>query len=1185
MKDFLIDPLENLKAFNKLLEDIENNISPISMHGVLEENMGHLIMTLNKKTNKQILLVTYNEKRSKDLYEDLKNIYSDTDVALFPQKELILYDVDAFSSERTHQRLGVLSSLLLKRSKIVVTSLGAILDKLMPRDLFLDHTLSLELGQEIDLDLVLKSLVDSGYERASLVEQRGQFSIRGGIVDVFPPFYDYPVRIEFFDTQVDSIRFFDYRDQRSLDTLDSVLIHPTEDLIIPIEKRKDLALKLEEDFAKAYGKKAFNIDQKEKLFKFQKYIELLKENEVPDNLDILIPYLTNDLSGTILDYYDEDALIVLDEPRRLRESYEEANSLFVERMTDLLEVGEVLNSHIDVKYSYDYMVKAFKEKILITKAAFLKQDNDFPPKSINQFRIRTMPVYHGKLDMLKDDLDRYLYRGYKILILASTSDRGKRIKDLLKNIGIEAEFHEDRDKSIKTGQVFISLASLNAGFEYEEIKFAIISDKDIFGTTKTKSKKKKDREKKSKSSLTFGDLNEGDYVVHEDHGIGQYLGIEKLKIQGITKDYLLIQYKAKDRLYLPIEQMSMIQKYIGSDSIKPKVNRLNSSEWVRTKIKTKKAIEEMAGELLDLYAKREQVKGYQFSEDFPWQQEFEEMFPYEETRGQIHSIEEIKKDMEKNKPMDRLLCGDVGYGKTEVALRAAFKAVMDSKQVAILVPTTILAQQHYNTLIERFEKYPMKVALLSRFKSSNEIKNSIDLIRKGLVDIVVGTHRLLSKDVVFKDLGLLIIDEEQRFGVKHKEKLKQLKENVDVLTLTATPIPRTLHMSLVGIRDMSVIEEPPEERYPIQTFVTEYNRALIRDAILKEISRGGQVYYVYNRVESIDKVAADLAQLVPEASFGVGHGQMTERTLEKVMVDFMDKKTDVLVCTTIIETGLDIQNVNTIFVHDADKMGLSQLYQLRGRVGRSNRIAFAYFIYQKDKVLSEIAEKRLRAIKEFTEFGSGFKIAMRDLEIRGAGNLLGVEQHGNIESIGYDLYVKYLGQAIQKLKGHEVVEKLDTSIDIKVDGYITNDYIEDEEQKIEIYKRISTIESIDDYRELIDELIDRYGDLPKAVESLMNISYIRSIASRNHIKNIVQIDKKVRLDYESIDYIGLDLIQALSETYGNMIQYDLTNNPSITISIKGDIINSLKTMLEKIDEFNSIGLKRKEEVETEVDKN
>ena len=611
--------------------------------------------------------------------------------------------------------------------------------------------------------------------------------------------------------------------------------------------------------------------------------------------------------------------------------------------------------------------------------------------------------------------------------------------------------------------------------------------------------------------------------------------------------------------------MGMIQKYIGSDSIKPKINKLSGGDWTKTRTKTKKAIEDMAADLLELYAKREKLRGYDFSPDTGWESEFEDMFSYDETPGQLQSTAEIKKDMENSKPMDRLLCGDVGYGKTEVALRAAFKAIMDSKQVAILVPTTILAQQHYNTLMDRFGSFPVRVAMLSRFRSPSEQKENVKQLKKGMIDIVVGTHRLLSKDVEFKDLGLLIVDEEQRFGVKHKESLKRLKETVDVLTLTATPIPRTLHMSLVGIRDMSVIEDPPEERYPIQTYVTEQNKSLVREAIIKEISRGGQVYYVYNRVETIDKMAMELQQLVPEAVFAIGHGQMSERELEKVMLDFMNKETDVLICTTIIETGLDIPNVNTIIIHDADKMGLSQLYQLRGRVGRSNRIAFSYFTYEKDKVLSEVAEKRLRAIKEFTEFGSGFKIAMRDLEIRGAGNLLGMEQHGHIESIGYDLYVKYLGDAVRKLKGEAVVERIDTSVDIKVDGFISSRYIEDEEQKIEIYKKISSVESILDYEELIDELIDRFGDLPKPVENLMNISYIRALASRNGVKSIMQQSSRLKLDYAAVDFLRPELINLLSKTYGRDIEFDLSTEPGISLSIKGDVIKRLRELVEKID--------------------
>ncbi len=614
--------------------------------------------------------------------------------------------------------------------------------------------------------------------------------------------------------------------------------------------------------------------------------------------------------------------------------------------------------------------------------------------------------------------------------------------------------------------------------------------------------------------------------------------------------------------------MNLIQKYIGSDSVKPKINRLNSGDWQRTKARAKKAVEDMAEDLLNLYAKRETLEGYSFSEDTPWQRQFEDLFPFEETEGQLKSTMEIKKDMESKKPMDRLLCGDVGYGKTEVALRAAFKALMDGKQVAILVPTTILAQQHYNTILERFQDFPIKPALLSRFKTPREQKLAIEGLANGVVDIVVGTHRLLSQDVKFKDLGLLIIDEEQRFGVKHKEKLKRLRENIDVLTLTATPIPRTLHMSLVGIRDMSVLEEPPEERYPIQTYVVEFNEQMIRDAILKEVARGGQVYFVYNRVDTIDKMASKLRALVPEVTFSVGHGQMGERQLERVMMGFLNKEADVLVCTTIIETGLDIPNVNTIIVYNADKMGLSQLYQLRGRVGRANRIAYGYFTYEKDRVLSEVAEKRLRAIKEFTEFGSGFKIAMRDLEIRGAGNLLGSEQHGHIEAIGYDLYVKFLSETIRKLKGEIVVEEIDTTIDLKVDGYIPRAFIQDEEQKIEIYKKIAAINNIEDYRELIDELIDRFGDIPKEVENLMDISYIKSLSNKNRIKNISEINGIIRLDLVSTENMSLELIHELSKDYGRSISFDLSAKPYLNFKPKKDVLNELKILIEKIDGFH-----------------
>jgi len=1167
MKDFLIDPLLGLKGYENLLNNIKSKTSPIAVHGLLDENFAQFCYALRQHTNRQILVLTYEELKARHIFDELGSLNDDEELHLFPKKDILFYDVDAFSSERTHQRLKVLSKLNTENKAIVVSSIDSVLDKIVSKDIFEENCLSISISEEVNLENISLKLVTSGYERVHMVESIGQFSIRGGIIDIFPPDSKYPYRVELFDLEVDSIRTFDHVTQRSLEVLDKITIFPVKEILIPNEYKKDISLLLEDDLNKYLKKKKDDRYNEVASDKFNKYIEFLKTDNTINNLDMLLPYLDDRLTSSVLDYLNEDAIIIIHEPRRVLETEQRMMTSFFEKVTELLEIGELLNSHFKMRYDYDNFKDEIKKRITITSATFLKQDNDYPPKSLIQFNCRTMAVYHGKLDILKDDLERYLYRGYKIVILSGTEERGLRLKDTLDHIGVTSEFHNQRNFDLKSNQIFITPGTFKSGFEYEGIKFAIISDSEIFGVSRKKSKTEKRKVKKRETTLTFGDLNEGDFVVHENYGIGQYLGVEQLNIQGVRKDYLKIQYKGKDRLYLPIEQMGMIQKFIGSDSIKPKINKLSGSEWNKTKSKTKKAIEEMAMDLLELYAKREKLKGYEFSEDTPWQRQFEEMFPYEETSGQLSSIEEIKKDMETPKPMDRLLCGDVGYGKTEVALRAAFKAIMESKQVAILVPTTILAQQHYNTMVERFGDFPIKMAMLSRFRSTTQQKASVEGLRKGLIDIVVGTHRLLSKDISFKDLGLLIIDEEQRFGVKHKETLKKIKESVDVLTLTATPIPRTLHMSLVGIRDMSVIENPPEERYPIQTYVTENNKTLVRDAILREVERGGQVYYVYNRVETIDKVTMDLQQLVPEASFSIGHGQMSEKELENVMFEFMNKQKDVLVCTTIIETGLDIPNVNTIIIHDSDKMGLSQLYQLRGRVGRSNRIAYAYFVYEKNKVLSEVAEKRLRAIKEFTEFGSGFKIAMRDLEIRGAGNLLGIEQHGHIESIGYDLYAKYLGEAVRRLKGEDVKEKIDTTVELKVDGYITSEYIQDEEQKIEIYKRIASIESIDDYRDLIDELIDRFGDLPKAVENLMNIAYIRALGMRNNILNIAQVGTSLRLDYQSQDFINLVLIQHLTGIYGLKISFDMSKDASITLITKGDIINRAKEILEEIDNF------------------
>lgn len=1166
MKNFLIDTLRESDSYNRLLKNIQEGKSPLMTYGIINENISHILYGLSNHTKKQILFLTYQEKRARSIYEDIINFGADN-TYLFPKKELIFYNIDAHSNEENNKRLEVLSKLSVGQDLIVVASIEAIFDKIISRKKFTDMIKKISVGEEFDLEKLVEFFVLAGYERVPMVEAIGQFSVRGGIVDYFPANSKNPVRVEFFDTEVDSIRSFDYLNQRSIENLDSVYITPAHEILILDEYREEILENLAKDLKVTLKKEKLKEEYLEKIQdKYSNLLNNVKDSVYVPNRDILVPYIDVKHFDSLIDYFKSDALVYLDEPKRLEERYGIFKEDFLNRFKDLFVSGELLNAHIDMFMDRKTIDSKLREKTFIESTALLSGKGRLKYKDLIGFTLKSTSSYNGKLELLIEDLKYYKGQNYKIIITAGTEERARRLSSRLLEENIENSFTLSTNKEILKGEVIITLGSLQGGFEYPEEKLVFINDRDIFGAGKKISKAAK--RKKGKKILSFTDLKLGDYVVHENHGIGRYEGVEQLDIQGIKKDYLNIRYRDGDKLFVPIDQMHLIQKYIGTDSISPKVNKLSSAEWAKTKLRAKKAVEDMAEELLELYAKRESAKGFAFSEDGNWQREFEDYFPHEETDGQLRSIEEIKKDMESNKPMDRLLCGDVGYGKTEVALRAAFKAINDGKQVAFLVPTTILAQQHFNTIENRFENFPIEISMLSRFRSAKNQKETLARLKNGTMDLVVGTHRLLSNDVKFKDLGLLIIDEEQRFGVKHKEKMKQLKESIDVLTLTATPIPRTLHMSLSGIRDMSVIEEPPEDRYPVQTYVLEHNDQLIRDAILREINRGGQIYYVYNRVRSIEKVTTHLKELVPEASFGIGHGQMSERALENVMVDFYNKEFDVLVCTTIIETGVDIPNVNTIIIHDADKMGLSQLYQLRGRVGRANRVAYGYFTYERDKVLSEVAERRLLAIKEFTEFGSGFKIAMRDLEIRGAGNLLGAQQHGQIEAIGYDLYVKFLNDAVKRLKGEKLEEVVDTIIDLKVDGYIRNSYIRNEEQKVDVYKRIAGISDMEMYRDLVDELIDRFGDLPRETENLMDISYIRSLGSRNNIKSIIEMNKLVSIDFELEENINLELIAYLSKNYAYRINFNVTKNPGFKFKIRNDVLGELKLLLENIDSFN-----------------
>lgn len=1169
--NMFIDSLKNLSSYDQLVNEINKKSSPIALHGLSEENISHVSYGLNQHLDRQILIITYDDLRAKKIMEDL-SFFSRESSELFPTKEVVLYDIDAHSHEVSNHRVRVMDRLAQGENIVVVSSIHSIMNKIMTKAITKKYTMDIELGHTIDLNKLSKTFVTQGYERVDMVEGIGQFSIRGGIIDLFPVNSNNPFRIELFDDEIDSIRLFDLKTQRSIENLLRIHIPPIKEILLLDGEVDNIINGIENDLSICTKKlqKKGEAEITDKLTeKFRYYIDRLSNGLSIGNIDLLIPYLQQELSS-IIEYFKSDAIVIVDEPQRIEESVKGHRQDFINRFTDLFERGEILSRHQDIYQNYDYIIENIIDMICITTTNLLKNNPRFKPKAIINFSIKSMQSFHNKIEILVDELKHFKYRGYKTIILSGTKERGVRLTKNLLEREIECSYVEDSQREIKSGQVFITSGSISRGFEYSNLKFAIISDKEVFGTYK-KTRPTKTRKDTTKIA-SFTDLNIGDYVVHETHGIGKYIGVEQLTVQGVRKDYLAVKYSGEDKLYVPIDQMNLIQKYIGSDTVEPKINKLGSSEWAKTKTRVKKAIEDMASDLIKLYAARQTVKGYQFSPDTPWQKQFEDAFPYEETEDQLRCIEEIKRDMEKDRPMDRLLCGDVGYGKTEVALRAAFKAIMDGKQVALLVPTTILAQQHYNTIVERFNQFPIKAEMLSRFRTPTQQKKIINDLKSGNLDIVVGTHRLLSKDVKFKDLGLLIIDEEQRFGVKHKEAIKIIKETVDVLTLTATPIPRTLHMSLIGIRDMSVIEEPPEERYPVQTYVVEYNDQIVKDAIARELSREGQVYYLYNKVQNIQQFASRVKKLVPDGRVAIGHGQMSERELERVMMDFLNRDTDILVCTTIIETGLDIPNVNTIIINDADKMGLSQLYQLRGRVGRSNRVASAYFTYEKNKVLTEVAEKRLKAIKEFTEFGSGFKIAMRDLEIRGAGNLLGSEQHGQMAAIGYDLYVKFLDETIKKLRGEKREETVDTTIELNVDGYIPKKYIENEEQKVEIYKRISSIMSKQDYSDVLEEIMDRFGEIPNEVTNLLKISYIKSLCSKAKIVSVSQNDQLIKLEFKSPEYITPDLINALVLSYGRRMTFDLSKTPNFKYKLMGksqeNILHELEKVIEKISGFN-----------------
>ncbi|TAN69250.1 transcription-repair coupling factor [Paraclostridium sordellii 8483] len=1097
MNDIFISPLQNSKEYKDVINNIENNKGTLLINGLVQSQKPNIVYSIFNDLKKQILYIANTDLEAKKVYEDLC-FYMKDKVDYLSSQDIYFYHLDAKDRNDEARKLKVLLRMISKENTVIVTSVEAVLSKYVPKEVLKKNIFTYKIGDTIDIENISKKLVNLGYERVSKIEGFGQFSIRGGIIDVFSLEYDTPIRIELFDDEIESIRTFDVFTQKSIKKIKKCTITPSREFIYP-ENTEESLTRLEKDISKIADDDVY------------KSIENIKTKTYFEGVENYIDYMYTDENKSIFTYLKEDAVVFINDVSRLKERCENYINEFKENYKLNLERGLALKQQGNLLYHYSDLEYLAQGKKLILNMLLTKSIKDISVKSIVNFESREIPSFNGKLDILAEELTRLKYNGHKVVLATNTYDRAKKLNKELLNLGIETVLSRKRDVEIYSSQVVIVVGNITSGFQYKSIKFDVITDKEMIGSNKRAKTSKSKKFNKGQKIETFLDLNVGDYVVHENSGVGRYVGIDQLSVNGVKKDYMRVVYQGGDNLYVPIDQMDKIQKFIGADTEKVKLNKLGSSEWSKAKAKVKKEIEDMTKDLVELYAKREKIKGYRFSKDTLWQSEFETLFPYQETDDQIKAIEETKKDMESNKVMDRLICGDVGYGKTEVAIRAIFKACMDQKQVAVLVPTTILAQQHYNTFRSRFENYPIRVEVLSRFKTPKEQKQIIEDARKGLVDVIIGTHRIISKDIDLPNLGLVVIDEEQRFGVKHKESLKKIKSTVDVLTLSATPIPRTLHMSLSGIRDMSVIEEPPQERYPVITYVVEGKESIIQDEIEREIARGGQVFFVYNRVERIDEMASMIQRLVPDAKIAVAHGRMTGKELENIIIGFLNKEYNVLVCTTIIETGMDISNANTMIVYDADKMGLAQLYQLRGRVGRSNRQGYAYFMYEKDKVLSEIAEKRLKAIREFTEFGSGFKIAMRDLEIRGAGNILGPQQHGHMAVIGYDLYVKMLNEAIRKVKGEVVQEEIDVEVDLPVNAYIPDSYIDDEIIKIEMYKKIASIENEGDMNDIKDELADRFSNIPKSVNALISIAYIKTLCKQVGIEKIRMLKDEVIL--------------------------------------------------------------------------
>lgn len=1189
MAEVFANPLVDLAEYTDMKQDLDQGKGPVQISGVTDSQKVHVMHELSKD-NPWRLVVTYDDTRAKEIFDDFS--YFEPNTWLYPARDLLFYSSDIHGNLLTRQRMQVFKHLLEDEGGVVVTTVDGLMDHLLPLSMIKESCLNIMVGQTLDMEEIKHLLTGMGYERMGQVDGMGQFSVRGGILDVFPLTEEVPVRIELWGDEVDSIRSFDAESQRSIQQMDEVTIYPAAELILTKEHIEEGILRLEADEKKQ--EKAFRDQKKpEEAQRIRRavgeLVESLKEGFDVQTLDAYIRYFCQD-TVSFLDYMKEvgakvtlvssgaagktaekkpasGLALILDEPQRMKEKAETVETEFRESMSHRLEQGYILPGQADLLFASKTVLAECHTPHSIFMTGLDQRLPGMTVKAKYSLTGKNLNSYQNSFEILIKDLTKWKKDGYRVVLLSASRTRASRLAGDLREYDLRAFCLEDAGRPVAPGEILVTYGKLHKGFEYPLIKFVVITEGDMFGVEKRKKKRKKYNYEGKKIS-SFSELSVGDYVVHESHGLGIYKGIEKIEQDHVIKDYIKVEYGDGGNLYLPATRLEGIQKYAGADAKVPKLNKLGGTEWTKTKTKVRTAVREIAKELVELYAARQDAEGFQYGPDTVWQKEFEEMFPYDETDDQLTAIDDTKRDMESKKIMDRLICGDVGYGKTEIALRAAFKAVQEEKQVVYLVPTTILAQQIYNTFVQRMKDFPVRVDMMSRFRTPGEMKKTVEGLKKGYVDIIVGTHRVLSKDVQFKNLGLLIVDEEQRFGVTHKEKIKQMKQNVDVLTLTATPIPRTLHMSLIGIRDMSVLEEPPVDRVPIQTYVMEYNDEMIREAIHRELGRGGQVYYVYNRVNNIDEVANHVASLVPDANVAFAHGQMNEHQLEKIMLDFINGDIDVLVSTTIIETGLDIPNANTMIIQDADRLGLSQLYQIRGRIGRSNRTSYAFLMYKRDKMLKEDAEKRLQAIREFTELGSGIKIAMRDLEIRGAGNILGAEQHGHMEAVGYDLYCKMLNEAVIALKGgQEEEETFETVVDCDIDAFIPDGYIKNEYLKLDVYKRISAIETDDEYMDMQDELIDRFGDIPKSVDNLLRVAELKAMAHRAYVTEVDINTQEIRIELYPKAKLDVTGIPALIAEYKTALRFAQGEKPVLFYQDKGKKHKDCEPMMEKAKEL------------------